>query len=321
VAGVAITIYERDVLTLAIALVEDTEPRLHMPAVVRKGTETGLSSECMAAVERVFSRGVARRLARGGGHQLWEQAPPLRFSSASLDLLSWLHTTPVSPNQLPRLVLRSEPTVVETLLFARAVDLIEAAGARELPEPFFEIPWLWVFRGEQLAEHREPPASLGDPLVQEGWLLAVAHRELRGVWSRWSKRVRASSVAETVTHGQAQARMAQTIVERSAEHPERVAFLIDLAASLAELPPPVWEVERERATLAMWQRARKARVALLEVLTEQVGRWHEEWRSTGFLDDGYERAQRWLRRYEPGLRALNSLRHPVERARHLPEVT
>ncbi|MEN0066352.1 MAG: hypothetical protein AAGA48_29720 [Myxococcota bacterium] len=316
----AITVYERDVLTLAIALVEDTDPRLHVPALVREGHKTGLSSECLAAVERVFSRGLARRLARGGATRLWEQAPPLRFGSASLDLLHWLHTTPISHTKTPALRLRSKPTVVETLLFARAVDLIEAAGVRQLPEPFFEVPWLWMFRGEQLAVHQEPSVSLVERLDSEDWLIIACHRELRGIWARWSRRARAESVPNTVRHGTVQAGLAEAIVNSSADKPERVAFLIDLVTLLADLPHEVWEVNRGRATLSMWQRARQARVAMLRVMTEQVGRWRDVWRATGFLDDAYEQTQLWLRRYEPGLRALNLLRHPVERARQLPEV-
>ncbi|MEM6930753.1 MAG: hypothetical protein AAF602_27715, partial [Myxococcota bacterium] len=273
-------------------------------------------------VARVFSRGLARRLARAGGRRLWEQAPPLVFGSASLDLLHWLHTTPISPNRMPSLILRSPPTTAETLLFARAVDLIRASGITELPSAFLSVPWLWVFRGEQLlAVEPEPNLGFVGQLDDEGWLVATCHRELRGVWARWSRNVRDGSVAQTVLHGTAQAGIARALLERSAEHPERVAFLVDLAANLAPLDPLVWEVERGRATLSMWQRARRARVALVEALVEVVGRWRDEWRATGFLDEGYERTQRWLRRYERGLRALNPLRHPVERARHLPEVS
>lgn len=318
----AITIYERDVLTLAIALVEDTDPVLHVPALAREGTNTGLSAKCLGAVERVFSRGLARRLARAGGTRLWEQAPPLRFGSASLDLLHWLHATPISPLQLRPLELRSPPTVVETLLFARALDLLAAAGVRQPPDAFFAVPWLWMFRGERLVLQQSPAIDvLTERLDEEGWLLEVCHRELRTVWARWSHTVRASSVPETVRHGAAQGILARALLEASAEHPGRVAFLVDLMAHLASLPPEVWEVARQGAPMTTWQRARQSRVALLEAFTEVVGRWNEQWRATGFLDDGYERAQRWLRRYERGLRALNPLRHPVEHARHLPEVS
>ncbi len=317
----AVTPYERDVIDLAIALVEDSEPRLHVPALVREGTRTGLSQTALDTVSRVFSRGIARRLARAGASRLWEQAPPLVFGSASLDLLHWLHTTSVSPNRMPPLVLRSLPTVAETLLFARAIDLIEASGVHQLPDAFVALPWLWVFRGQQLLALDEPNLAFTDRLDDEGWLPTVCHRELRGVWGRWSRVARASSVEDTVRHGNAQAVVARALLEHSKARPERVAFLIDLAAHLAELHPDVWEVDRGRATLSLWQRARQARVALLEVVLDVVGGWNAEWRATGFVDDGYEQTQRWLRRYEPGLRALHSLRHPVERARQLPEVS
>ena len=317
----ALTVCERELLHVAIALVEDTAPTTHIPTIVRAGTPTGLSREGMAALSRVYSRGLARRLARAGGSPLWEKAPPLRFSSASLDLVSWLYTTPISPRYNPPLVLRARPTAVETLLFARAFDLLGAAGVRAPPDAFFELPWLWALRGERLLAHRPVDLALAERLDDEGWMLSVCHRELRGGWGQWCRAVRAAEPVPTVTHGTAQAALAESILERSADRPERAAFLLDLLPSLAALPPGVWEVAREEMTLAAWQRTRQARVALLDVVTAHAGRFGERWRATGFLDDDYTAAQRWLRRFEPGLSAIRSLRRPVERARHLPELS
>lgn len=318
----SLTEHEHEVLRLAIALVQETDPHLHLRALVREGVPTGLSPGAMGSLKEILSRGLSRKLVLGGGGALWS-APHLRFTSATLDLLHWLHTAPIAAPSRPPLSLRAQPSAADALLFARALELMVAA--RSEPPPEFDQPWVWVFAGQLLSDAgvapRRSEAQLAEQLEPDRWLLSASQRRLRTAWARWSRRVRAIDAAQAIEHGTAQAQVSGALFSLVGDDPADVSFLLDLLVEWAALPPRVWDPSRGDHSITVWQRARRARVALIRSIVEAAGAWEIRWRSTGFIDDEYDEVQRHLRRFEHGLRALNPLREVLTHAERLPEVT
>ncbi|HHO51748.1 MAG TPA: hypothetical protein ENK18_12950 [Deltaproteobacteria bacterium] len=314
---------EHEVLRLAIALVQETDPHMHLRALVREGLSTGLSPEAMGSLEEILSRGLARKLVLGGGSTAWASTPPLRFTSATLDLLHWLHTAPIAAPSRPPLILRSSPSAADALLFARALELMVAA--RSAPPPELDQPWVWVLAGQHLADAGLSPrlseAQLVERLTPDRWLLRRSQRRLRVVWARWSRRVRAVDAPGAIEHGAAQEQIVRSLFSLAGSDPGEVAFLIDLLVEWAALPAKAWDPSRGDHAITVWQRARRARVALIRSIAEAAGAWETRWRSTGFIDDDYDEAQRQLRRFERGLKALSPLREVLTHAERLPEVT
>lgn len=303
---------------LATSLVSDVDPRSEVVRLRSQETPSGLGAHATSELQRVLTRGMARTIALGGGRLAPDQ--PMVFGSATLDLLSWLFAHPLAHPSRPPLALRSDPTPVEQLLLARAAELCRTAGV-PVPEPALHAPWAWLWVGELLApEHAIPDTLQIERVTDQRWLLEALQPALSRRWLRWCRAARADTEGPTIAHGEAQERLATNLVAALADTPDLAGFLFDLAPRLAALPEGVWEVERAgRAT--MWQRARRARVAIPRAIVEGLGAWGAVWSGTGFIDDGYRDAQRWLVRYSPSLGCLATLRRICGRAEELPEVS
>ncbi|MBX2799970.1 MAG: hypothetical protein KTR31_19980 [Myxococcales bacterium] len=310
---------EGSLVNLAIALVDGSDPRMHAPRVARPGEPTGLSRPAMEAVRRVIGRGTAR-LALGRLGTPWRDAQCLTFGSATLDLLSWLHMAAVrDPNRVP-LVLRSTPTTAEQLLLCRAVALLDAAGA-EPPAIVARSVWPWLLHGEQLSRAGlEPDVQDIDRLADEAWLLDSLQPQLLSAWIRWCRAARTAELPTTVRHGTAQHSVGMALAQAHAHDPERVAFLGQLAVVVGRLPVAAWVAVRGEHLITTWTRASRARAAVPRLLLDTLGVWGDGWRSTGFVDDGYDEAQRWLSRFDEPLRAMARLRDVVNQAERLREI-
>lgn len=311
-----ITRREHAVIQLAISLVDDSDPRLHASRLVASRPATGLSPLALEALKRVLTRGIARRIVLGGG--VPTERTPLRFGSATLDLLTWLDSAPLLAARRPTLRLRTPPTVAEQLLFARVVEVLQLIGVTP-PDVVATQPWIWLLCGRLLAPRHQVPAF--EALApREHWLLEALGPDLRHRWGAWCRTTRASAPDTTIAHGVAQSALATRFVAPLADQPELAGFLFDLAPQLGTLPLGSWEVVRDSATVGVWQRARRARVAIPRSIIELLGAWGATWRSIGFIDDGYPDAKRALARYDNALVALPRLSRAVEQADHLPEV-
>ena len=322
-ARVALTRPEWELVDLAEGLVSEDDPVIRGALLARLAKPSGLNDEAVRHLEVRLVRGVALWLLRSGAREL-PALPPLVFGSATLDLLSWLRSVRVADPKRPSLQLRAAPTASETPLFVRAIAHLGVLGAH-LPEAFAGMPWLWLFCGAPLTDSGHDP----DLMLQHGgaeawhadaWLLRSCPHRLREAWLQWSRRIRRVQGGALLSHGHGSAALASALFERFEHDPEAAGFLVDLLADWVQLPPAVWEVERGDQALTHWQRARQARVALLGVIVARARAWSAAWRQVGFVDDGYDEAQRLLRRFEPGLRAAERLSAVVAHAERLPEV-
>ena len=310
---------EREVVNLSIALVDGSDPRLHVRPLINAGKPTGLSPHALAAIERVLVRGVARILVDGGGEVApWRSGAQLKFGSATLDLLHWLHATKVNEGKRPALKLRAPLLPLDAFLAARAIELVRAAGGA-VPKPLTKSPWVWLFAGEALAAAGAavPDTLLWRRVFAEPWLLDCTPRHLHGVWSSWARTSRAVDLPQTIAHGEAQEKILTGFLG-AIDRPPRAGFLGDLMVDLAELPAGVWNIDRGKESLARWQNARRARAAVIRTVCATLSRWEAEWRAVGFVEDEYREVQGHLRRFERALAAVRRLSVPIARSEQLP---
>jgi hypothetical protein len=317
-----VTRTEREVIDLAIALVDGSDPRLHVRRLIKAGRGTGLSAAAEGAIRKVLTRGVAASLAAGGGAvPPWElswgadgaRGVPLRFGSATLDLVHWLHVAEVH-DPVP-LVLRAPLGPLDALLAVRGIELLAAAGA-PIPAPWRASPWCWLLGGERLAPEGPPPALDWGPVFADGWLVDALPRRLGRVWRQWIRAARAGEVAETIAHGEAQEAVLTGYLA-ACDRLNRLGFLAGLLPELGAFDAGVWRIERGSASVTAWHRARRARIAAVRAVTAHLGGLERRWRGVGFVDDDYDEAQRGLRTFETAFEAARALAAPVAAAERL----
>jgi hypothetical protein len=301
---------------LAIALVDGSDARLIAPRLLREQGPSGLDPTATAAIGRVLSRGVARQIVRGGGPAPWRSGEPLQFGSASLDLLSWLYATPVASTSRRDLLFRSPPTPAESLLLSTVAEWLGALGA-DPPAALVRNPWVWLLAGAELAPRAKVPEDLDyGEIVSNGWMVEALAPRLKAALLSWNRTNRAAGVPETTQHGEAHEALYGGLLR---ELPVgRAAFVADALVELAKLPPEVWEVPRGTASISQWQRARRARVALLRVASAWLTRLEQRLRSVGFVDDGFDAAQRQLRQFEDAFIAVRRVAPALMRSEELP---
>ncbi len=318
----AVTAAERALVQVATMLVDGRDPVLATLEARADKPSTGLSAEAQVAVRDLLRVGVARQLVLGAELPPWRHVPPLAFGEAALDIVHWLYAQPCARRPKP-LVLQSPPTAAEGLLLARLAEIVDVAGGAP-PEPCRRSSWAWLLAGRHLARHG--PVDLAETDVEvvldrDRGLLRVLQPRLHDAWRGWARAVRAAAeVAPSIALGEPLRAWADRLLPHFAEAPEHVGFLADLAGPLAALPAAVWPVARGEEPLSRWVRARRARVAIPGALVEHLGRWGDQWRRTGFVDDDYDLAKRCLARFEAPLRNLPALRDVVASAERLPEV-
>jgi hypothetical protein len=301
---------------LAIALVDGSDARLIAPRLLRELPLSGLDPTATSAIGRVLSRGVARQIVQGGGPAPWRSAPPLQFSSASLDLLAWLYATPVASASRRDLLLRSPPTPAEGLLLSTVAEWLGALGA-DPPPVLVRNPWVWLLAGTELATRVRVPDDLDwNEITSNVWMVDALAPRLKGALLAWNRTTRAAGVPETTQHGEAHEALYGGLL--AALPVGRAAFVADALIELAKLPPEVWEVARGTASISQWQRARRARVALLRVTSAWLSRLEQRLRSVGFVDDGFDEAQRRLRQFEDAFIAVRRVAPALMRSEELP---
>lgn len=306
---------------LAIALVDGSDARLLAPRLLRELKPTGLSDTARIAIKRVLSRGIARQVVEGGGPAPWRTAPPLRFGSATLDLLTWLYSVPVASADRKPLALRAAPTAAEGLLLSTATGWLSILGAPP-PDVALQNPWVWLLSGANLATHastskNNTPTRLDwSDVTANGWLVDALAPRLKASLLSWNRISRASGVPETTAHGEAQEQLYGAFL--NAVPVDRSLFIAQAIVDLAKLDLGVWEIARAEASVSQWQRARRARVGLIRVASVWLSRIETRARSIGFVDDGFEQAQRELRRFEDAFIAVRRLAPAIARAEELP---
>lgn len=310
---------ERQVVDLAIALIDGSDPRLLAPRLLREVKPTGLNPAAMEAIEIVLSRGVARQVVEGGGLSPWKGAKPLSFGSATLDLLSWLYSSPIaSPSRKP-LKLRSKPTPAEGLLLATVTSWLSALGAEPLSVAAGN-PWVWLLAGSELAGRVRPAEDPGGPdfreVAENLWLLDALAPRMKAALLSWSRVVRSSAVAETTAHGESQELVYSALLR--VLPPDHTLFVAQALVELSRLDLGVWEIERGNASVSQWQRARRARVAFVRAVSAWLVAFEQRLRSVGFIDDGFDAAQRDLRRFGEAFLAVRRLAPAVARAEEMP---
>jgi hypothetical protein len=316
VARQGVTRAERQMVELAVALVDGSDARLIAPRLLRELPPSGLDPTAMTAIGRVLSRGVARQIVQGGGPAPWRSSPPLQFGSASLDLLAWLYATPVASTSRRDLLLRSRPTPAEGLLLSTVAEWLGALGA-DPPAVLVRNPWVWLLAGAELATRAKIPEDLDyNEIVSNGWMVDALAPRLKASLLSWNRTTRASAVPETTQHGEAHETLYGGLL--GVLPVRRAAFVADALIELAKLPPEVWEVPRGSASISQWQRARRARVALLRVASAWLTKLEQRLRSVGFVDDGFDEAQRQLRQFEDAFIALRRVAPALLRSEELP---
>lgn len=316
----SVTRAERALVDHAVALVDGSDPRLHGPWLVEKAEPCGLSEPALAAVGRVVSRGVAVQIVRSSDPRtpVW-RGQPLVFGSATLDLLSWLHASPITATP-PELTLRAPIRGAEALIAARAAELVSAVGGAP-PRALVSCGWVWLLAGAALAPHTPPPNDLDfAPVLADRWLLDALQRRLFNTWTAWARQVRAVDLQGTLAHGTAHEAVARGFLRAcaAANRHEAAAFLVDQLPLLAALPVGVWEVQRADGAMADFQRARRARIALARAIAAEVALWERAMRAVGFVDDGYDQAQARLGRFEAAFGAARTLAPAIAAADLLP---
>ncbi|MEZ5397891.1 MAG: hypothetical protein R2724_34705 [Bryobacterales bacterium] len=318
-----VTTGEREIVDLAIALVDGSDPRLHVRRLVQAHRASGLSAPALAGVQKVLVCGVASALAQGGGAvPPWRAEVPLRFGSATLDLLHWLHAGAVHDPQRA-LTLRAPLGALEALLAVRAVELVQVAGG-QVPAPFAGDAWCWLLAGERLvppgsARDRSVPAIDWAPVAGSLWLVRALPRRLGRAWRQWLRSLRAADVEGAIAHGEAQEAVVAGFAGACAADPMPLAFLGDLLVEVAALDPGVWAVERGKAPVSRWHRARRAKLAGVRAVGERLLALEAGWRAVGFVDDAFDEVQGYLKRFEGACEAARRLR-PVWQAAERLEV-
>lgn len=284
----------------------------------RAALGAGLSPDARAALQQTLGRGVVRAVVRRGGWRrgvfldeggriatgrVWERSPePLRFTSASFELLRHLTLEPMGDPACPRVevaLLASGDELVLFLLCDLLValglplgGLAAAIGASALAQLAF-VDGLTDDDAEAPADPRRVVNALEVPVLFSG-----LQRELSRHLVRLERVMASLRRPEALAAlGRRLERRLEALIDVAGER-GRLDLLWFLADACAVL------VERERhlaldplCTLKARQEALTASAAVLRAAA-RVAALHDALRFVGFVDDGYAEAQALLAAWE-----------------------
>jgi hypothetical protein len=321
---------EAELLDLAARIISPTQRYItalrEQPRRVVRIKQIGPTA--MRLLQQILARGVSAELLRRGGWEtrrtlvggqavrgrLWERhprLPPLHFTRASFQLLSWLRAEDVADPKA-NLKFTTPPSVADELLVYFAAEQIIKAGGHLKQPAFLDSPLCQLAFVHQLAS-AEPlptldfrPLTSGDgALVLEALQSELARRlidieKAKHECVMLDTMVRIGAAQDQVFTG-----LFRAIDLGLPRRRELAGFVAQAGASLLAkgperiCPDHRWWVEALdlRASLAARQAAFSAAATFLRTIG-QLGRWLEEAGLVAHFEDDYEGAQLLLSSWE-----------------------
>lgn len=309
---------EHDLIVMARALVSGTDSNEDIWSLLcaSRPVAAKIGPTCASLLEDTLRQSWRALWQRGGTRpkvsptgvkgRLWERYPPtpLLFSTASLQLLRWLVTTPfAAPASTIKQLPATKLMLGDQLLIYLALDAARATPALRViaMQPFVHGAALaWLGFATYLAGGK-PPAfdSLvtgTGPIVVEALSDEIARR-----WhaSELAKRS-LTEPAELLAFGTAQDQTLSGFLDACDRHQRRdlASFVLDAAIPLIErnvIPAP--QDLDPSAPLSVRASARASAGSLLRAVV-RWSEWDAQHRGIRFIDDEYASAQLMLARFE-----------------------
>ena len=300
-----VSLAERDFLLIAQGLVggrtlAEIEPALSSARPIER-----LGPTAMHVFRDTLAKGSVLTLLRSGGakRKIWErELSPIAFSPYSFSLVAWLGSQPLGEQPLEKLSARPR-TLGDELVAYRACALVagtpfEAAVAAQTALRASPLAWLGF---PAMLGRREPAAidaGFFAPLIESSLLLDALGDDLALGWA--ALRPSESEPA----HAALRVQSAFLDAVEASNAFAAASFFVEAGRRvlLTGAPPAAIAESYTRAirggTLAERTETARAAAALLTALV-RLGRAHDELSLVRFFDEGYEKAQATLARWEP----------------------
>jgi hypothetical protein len=337
---------EYHLLTIARGVVGQETPDAVEPLLRQKKTIAAkIGPTSMKVLRDTLAKGMTLELARRGGWRRdkrpagaaisegrsWERHPKLEleFSAASFALLRWLAEQPIGHPDASVLPVEGKITVADEALLYLAADLLVSSGLGGAVEcaAFRRSSLCWLGFVDPLGKDSKSVAALSPDRFTRftaGEGTPILEALLPDLARRWVLMERAKREIVACDRMHANAAAQQALLEAffasadSAGRRDLADFLLDAAAKLVARPVPAdaWvEALDPRATLSERSNARKAAGAFLRAIG-RTRTWAEEARVVRFFEDGYDRAQlllaRWERLGDEGWRRVETVLKDLE---------
>jgi hypothetical protein len=313
--SIAVTRAEMNLLTIARVAVGVVPAHDAMRLLVTSvAPPPKLGPTAREALSDTLARGAVLALARQGGwmaegkQRLWDRhgAPKLEFTGNTVRLLSWVLSSPLAEADTSPLVFKGPLTLAEDGLVALLIDRLRGTGCESLLAQQLSLRKLPLTTLAHAASMSREVAL--DELPQfdvaslSPWLEGLRSLFARS-WLSAERAKRDFSSPELLTRvGRAQSDVLDgyfNALHATGRH-DLATFLIDVAETWVTADRTADEFTRsmqQDAPLRERTEARRRAAAMLRGLAT-LREWDQAHRSTRFIDDGYDLAQRLVADWE-----------------------
>jgi hypothetical protein len=306
-----VTPAEANLLTLARCVV-GSGPGTELTRLLQMSVTppANLGPTSRALLEATLARGVSFALIKEGGWtnevdgRLWNQKlPALHFTANTVRVLQWALRLPLADLEVPTLMLEGALTPAEEVFVALLLERARGSDAERtlMSQPRFRalplvqlmhaspLAHVGLFRVEALTKEHLPYVRGLLDLLADTWLAAETGKV----------GVTLPKVLSVI--GQAQTEVATSFLDVVDRHHHRslARFFIDAAAAWLATHTAASELVSLDPGSSLRERGEaRAQAAALWRVIQRLEQWDQQHRSTRFIDDGYDVAQRLVKDWE-----------------------